>query len=114
MNNTINLPCEVGEVSDGYHTFNELYEHRHVLFINVVLAHSDKAFKTWKNQEGEKWEGWFILGINTKHGQITYHIPQIYWPYVNVKEVERNTDYDGHSADEVLARLLLLSKGFIT
>lgn len=32
-----------GETSDGYHTFNELYHHRAVLFSVIVKAFSDKA-----------------------------------------------------------------------
>ena len=100
----------MNDVSDGYHTFDELYLHRHVLFINVVLSHRDMAFKTWKNDRGEKWEGWFILGLNTQYGQITYHLPESYWGNVLVNEVECNSDYDGHSGDDVLARLLLLSE----
>lgn len=109
MDNKLTLPCEVGDVSDGYHTFNELYEHRHVLFINVVMAHRDNAFKTWKDHKGEAWEGWFILGINTKHGQVSYHLPKDYWPLVNVQEIERNSLYDGHTVENVLVRLSLLS-----
>ncbi len=105
--NTIHIPCEAGDVSDGYHTFNELYEHRHLLFINVALAHKANAFKTWKNHKGEEWEGWFILGINTKFGQITYHLPEQYWP-LNVKEVESNADYDNHQSGDVLDRLYAL------
>lgn len=109
MDNKLTLPCEVGEVSDGYHTFNELYEHRHVLFINVVMAHRDDAFKTWKDDKGETWEGWFILGINTRQGQVSYHLPKDYWPLVSVKEIERNSDFDGHTAEDVVLRLSLLS-----
>ncbi len=108
--NTIHLPCEVGDISDGYHTFNELYEHRHLLFINVALAHRATAFKTWKNHKGEEWEGWFILGINTKFGQITYHLPMHYWLSVHVKKVEYNADYDNHQPDDVIDRLYALIK----
>ena len=99
-----------GEVSDGYHTFNELYEHRHALFINVVLAHADKAFKTRKNHKGETFEGWFILGFDSAYGQLTYHLPDSYWDCAVVKEVESNSTYDGHTVDDVLKRLLLLSE----
>ncbi len=97
-----------GNISDGYHTFNELYEHRHALFLNVVKAHKEQAFKTLRNQKGELWEGWFILGINTPHGQITYHLPMFYWTLADVPEVERNADYDGHTSQDVVARLLAL------
>ncbi len=112
--NTKQIPCEIGDISDGYHTFDELYQHRHLLFINVALAHRDTAFKTWKNDKGEEWKGWFILGINTKFGQITYHVPEQYWSFVDVKEVECNADYDNHQQEEVLDRLYALIKDKIS
>ncbi len=102
---TLTLPCNTGGVSDGYHTFDELYAHRHVLFINVVLAHRENAFKTWKDDKGETWHGWFILGINTAFGQVSYHLPEGYWQLVDVEEIERNTGYDGYTPSTVLMRL---------
>ena len=45
------------QISDGYHTFAELYEHRHALFIALANTYAPTAFKTLKNKEGEKWEG---------------------------------------------------------
>ena len=108
MGNTLlALPCEVGEVSDGFHSFNELYEHRYVLFLSFAKGNPG-AFKTRRDDSGEEWSGWFILGINTRHGQISYHLPEKYWDMIDVDEVERNLDYDGHSASDVLERLLLL------
>lgn len=106
-NNTLTLPCEAGEVSDGYHTFNQLYEHRHVLFLHLVLANKADAFKTWRDKGGETWEGWFILGLNTEYGQVTYHMPERYWNRAEVAAVEQNTDYDGHDSVDVLHRLEL-------
>lgn len=102
---TLTLPCNTGGVSDGYHTFDELYEHRHVLFINVVLAHRENAFKTWKDDKGETWHGWFILGINTEYGQVSYHLPEGYWKLVDVEEIEQNNGYDGYTPSDVLMRL---------
>ncbi len=109
---TLIVPGETGQVSDGYHTFDELYEHRCLLFLNVVKAltdHRDRTFKTRRNQDGEEWSGWFILGMNTDYGQITYHLPDKYWDMADVREVERNTDYDGHTSYDVAARLLDLA-----
>lgn len=105
MTSKLTLPCEVGGVSDGYHTFNELYEHRHLLFLHLVASNKKDAFKTWKDDKGELWEGWFILGLNTKHGQITYHLPERYWLDAEVVAIEHNSDYDGHTAQDVLERL---------
>lgn len=33
-----------GDMSDGYHTFDELYEHRCLLFINLCLYRADEAY----------------------------------------------------------------------
>ena len=34
------LDKDMGDVSDGYHTFNELYHHRAVLFANICNGSS--------------------------------------------------------------------------
>lgn len=102
------LDCPSGAVSDGYHTFDELYVHRCHLFAWLCNLQSEKAFKTRLNDRGEAWPGWFIAGINTKHGQITYHLPDALWEGVRVKEIERNTGYDGHTSADVLERIFKL------
>jgi len=110
MSNKIILPCDVSQVSDGYHTFAELYDHRCLLFVNLVLACKEKAFKTRLNQNGEAWEGWFILGINTQWGQITYHLPDSMWGFLDgITEVGQNSGYDGHTSQDVINRLQLLA-----
>ena len=103
--NKLTLPCDVSQVSDGYHTFAELYDHRCLLFLNLALRCSDMAFKTWRNDAGEVWDGWFILGLNTPHGQITYHLPADLWDLATVPEIHHNEGYDGHSSGDVLERL---------
>lgn len=110
MSNSIVLPCDVSEVSDGYHTFAELYDHRYLLFVNLALCHRDQAFKTRLNQNGEAWEGWFILGINTQWGQVSYHVPDSMWGFLDgVPEVGQNSGYDGHTSQDVINRLRLLA-----
>ena len=75
----------------------------------MAMAHRSIAFKTWRNKEGDKWEGWFLLGLNTSQGQISYHLPTEYWDIVTVPEIERNIDYDGHTAYDVVIRLKTLA-----
>ena len=104
------IPVHPSEVSDGYHTFAELYDHRTALFINFLHTHKDKAFKTHLDDNGSKMKGWFIAGINSQYGQITYHLNDELWNLVNVPEAESNSDYDGHTTDDVLQRLLKLAK----
>ncbi|MCG7915915.1 MAG: hypothetical protein JAY71_18775 [Candidatus Thiodiazotropha weberae] len=114
MSNTLILPVDAGKVSDGYHTFEELYNHRCLLWVNVLQTHKDKSFKTWRNDSGQKWNGWFIAGINTEFGQITYHLPEELWPYLDIQVKERNDDYDGHTSKDVLSRLKLLAASYIS
>jgi len=100
------VACDSNEVSDGYHTFGELYAHRCRLFALLMVTFDGNAFKTRRNAEGEEWEGWFIGGMDTPVGQITYHLPAEMWDMLpTVREIERNAGYDGHTANDVLARL---------
>lgn len=99
------LDCPTGQISDGYHTFDELYAHRCHLFAWLCSLLPGVSFKTRLDDKGEAWAGWFIAGINTDAGQITYHLPDALWELVKVPEVERNTGYDGHTSADVLERI---------
>lgn len=95
-----------GETSDGYHTFDELYSHRHALFAVLLYDYQVLAWKTWKTADGRTTDGWFIAGIDTPWGQISYHMPAAWWERLkHVREIERNEDYDGHSSADVIERL---------
>ena len=58
-------------VSDGYHTFKELYEHRVVLFVALITALTQQEYhpsnkicwKSKKHSDGTMYDGWFIAGI---------------------------------------------------
>ena len=41
---------DVGEVSDGYHTLNQLYHQRAILFACIVMQNKDRAWKTRKHE----------------------------------------------------------------
>jgi len=43
--NKIYIDCEPGLVSDGYHSFNELYEHRNLLFINLMRSNPEISWR---------------------------------------------------------------------
>ena len=62
-----------GNTSDGYHTFNELYHHRAVLFSVIVKIFADRAWKSKLHADGTMYDGMFIVGIETPDGQATYH-----------------------------------------
>lgn len=99
------------EVSDGYHTFDELYEHRIALWIRVcaILPFVLKPWRSKKHSDGELAFGgeWFVLGIGKEAGkQITYHLPIEQWDETDFAEtLEVAPEYDGHSSADVLERL---------
>jgi len=111
---TIEIKTDEVKVSDGYHTFDELYEHRITLYIALCRSHHGRSFDCWrsrKHHDGSEFEGWFVLGIGVSKGeQITYHLPLDRWEETNFIE-EHNTfdkspcEFDGHSASDVLQRL---------
>ena len=99
---------------DGYHTFDELYDHRITLYIALcrVLAKDAGHNGVWrskKHSDGELAFGgtWFVLGIGKEAGkQITYHLPIERWDETAfAKTLERALKWDGHTSADVLERL---------
>ncbi|WP_447875185.1 Sas10/Utp3/C1D family protein [Serratia fonticola] len=102
-------PKDMGEVSDGYHTFNELYTHRVRLFTTLMRAHPDKSWFSHRNHEGIGEEGWILAGIDTPAGTVTYHLPVSEIPNLPpIFALDCGKEWDGHTPDDVLVRLLSL------
>lgn len=95
-----------GNWSDGYHTFNELYHHRAILFSVICNANQDIAWKSKLHHDGTMYDEMFIVGINTPEGQATYHYDiEPYWPLFAVKELEKAPEWDGHTPDQAIWRI---------
>lgn len=95
----------VGEdMSDGFHTFDELYEHRCLLFINLCLANQAQAY--WRPH----YDGWPLIGLDSKFGQMTYHVPEKYLPLFRSRIKEGGPEWDGHSSAQVIERLKLFAE----
>lgn len=62
-----------GSTSDGYHTFDELYHHRAVLFSVIVATFPGRSWKSLHHHDGTMYDGMFIVGIDTPAGPATYH-----------------------------------------
>lgn len=100
----------MGDMSDGYHTFNGLYYQRMVLFAALVKAHKDKAWKSWRHEDGELCFGkdnYFIVGIDTPQGSYTYHYHGEHWDLFDCRELPVAKHWDGHTEKDV-TRLLSL------
>ena len=101
-----------GDTSDGYHTFNELYHHRAVLFSVIVRDHPEITWKSKVHHDGTMFDGMFIVGIETPKGQATYHYDiDPYWEMFDCKELERAPEWDGHTPDEAIERIATLGRG---
>ena len=98
-----------GTLSDGYHTFNELYEQRMYLFATIVNQNKDKSWKSFKHEDGKLcFDGdWFVVGIDTPKGSYTYHYENKYWSLFDCQELEVAKHWDGHTSKDV-SRLLSL------
>jgi len=101
---------DIGELSDGFHTFNALYEQRMILFAALVKAYKDKAWKSYRHEDGEYCfgGGWFIVGIDTPEGSYTYHYENKYWDMFDCVDLPRGKHWDGHTEADAETRLMSL------
>lgn len=105
-------PVDVGEVSDGYHTFNELYRYRmlyNAAFFNLLARNGQvEVCKSRRHSDGEKCFGsddWFIVMAILPTGQVSNHYESKYWDLFDVPERETAFEYDGHTPNEAADRL---------
>jgi len=101
--------ADIGDLSDGFHTFNSLYYQRMILFAVLVHAYKDRAWKSYRHEDGELCfgGGWFIVGIDTPEGNYTYHYESKDFERFDCVELPRGKHWDGHTEDDV-TRLLSL------
>jgi hypothetical protein len=112
INDKILLLDEKGQVSDGYHTFDELYEFR--MRYNAAMFnewHKQGKYDCHKSHKHDNGEpcfggGWFIVVAILPNGQISNHYPAKDWDAFRIPEVERaKYAFDGHSPQDVLERI---------
>jgi len=110
------------DASDGYHTFTELYEFRkayNALLFNEWHYYSNQQdsnfypVKSKRHSDGELCfgGGWFVVSANTRCGQITNHYELKDWDLFRIPEVEKAPEWDGHTPQQALERLLDLARG---
>lgn len=98
---------DIGELSDGYHTFNDLYYQRCVLFASLVNLNKDISWKTKRHEDGELCfgGGWFLVTIETPEGAYGYHYEDKYWDLFDCKVLRKAKPWDGYT-DKDVERLL--------
>ncbi len=108
----IYIPGKTGEVSDGYHTFDELYEHRCTLYVALVQHVPNRAWRSYLHDDGKGFDGWFVCGIDLPAGPVTYHLPERMWSFLDgIKTLDRAPKFDGHTSADVIERLTAWIQG---
>ena len=127
-----------GSVSDGFHTFDEIYNFRklyNALLFNewamqiktetafskdasgrtkqIVVAKSNKydVHKSIRHHNGELCfgGGWFVVIAILPSGQITNHYEMKDFDLFKIPEVEKaKYEFDGHTSQDVVERMLNL------
>lgn len=122
-----------GEVSDGYHTFNELYEYRmlyNALWINELYDHRVAKLyaageselhnfgtwdihKSWKHSDGKPCfgGGWFIVMVQLPTGQVSNHYEAKDWDKFKIPARDMASAYDGHTPAQAAERMQKYLKG---
>lgn len=96
-----------GDMSDGYHTFDELYEHRVLLFLACLKSGFFKAQSVCEDH----YDGWDCITAyaGQNYQQISYHVPSKYrWAYEHIERVTKETqeeNFDKHDSKLVAHRL---------
>jgi hypothetical protein len=107
-NDMIDDPKNMGEVSDGYHTFNELYDHRCTLFLALMASNPSISWVSKKHHDESEWNGWFIAGMDLPTGTVTYHLPDAMMEIAKATKcaiLDIGKEWDGHTASDVVKRL---------
>ena len=105
------IKSEMGLVSDGYHTSDELYFHRMMLFSIICNTYKDKAWKSKLHDDGTMYDNYFIVGITTPEGDYTYHYHMEYWGHFeDIKELPNAPKWDGHEPSDIGRLRSLLTK----
>lgn len=102
------IPGETGQVSDGFHSFHELYEHRHALFLALMNCCPEISWIAKRHDDGTEMPGWFIAGIFLPSGDISYHMPERLWKLAASTGChirEKSPRWDGHKSGDVVKRL---------
>jgi hypothetical protein len=128
INNEIQrLDIDTNQISDGYHSFGELYAMRlaltaalfnewgsareYVQYEGLVEKPKYDVHKSRKHHDGELCfgGGWFIVCATLPLGQISFHYEEKDWDLFKIPAVEKaKYEWDGHTSNDVIERLKAL------
>jgi len=114
-------------ISDKWHTFGDLYDHRMAFTIALcnaigkIVEHGEfmsdyhssfepevycyKSKRHHDNDNDPMFEGSFIVVIESPGGQISYHYKLDQWDKFKIEERYEPNVYDGHTPEDTIVRL---------
>lgn len=106
--------CQVvdGKITDGCHTFDELYAHRSALFVALMMSHPEISWVADLHDDGTAFDGFFIAGMDLPTRQVTYHLKRDPWLDIidkgmaPVRHTTHAPTWDGHTPAETLERII--------
>jgi hypothetical protein len=115
-NEKLETNIQNGTISDGFHSFNDLYYQRCILFATICKLNKNIAWKSKRHNDGKKCfdsDDWFIVGVDTPQGSYTYHYESKYWDLFDIQELDKGKKWDGHTEKDVI-RLFSLVGNYIS
>ena len=97
-------------ISDGHHTFQELYDGRMIMSVVICNTYSELSWKSKLHDDGTMFDDMFIVGCETPEGSYTNHYPLRDWDLFEVIELEKARPFDGHTAADIGRLLSLLGE----
>lgn len=103
----------IGGFSDGYHTFDELYDYRkayNAAFFNELSkqglydVHKSRLHSDGNIPFGDS--NWFIVMAELPTGQISNHYEIKDWELFDIPEKHKANVYDGHTPNDVYERII--------
>ena len=89
-------------ISDGHHSFSDLYNHRMKLSAVIFALAGKYAWKSRQHADGTMFDGDFIVGVSIPGvGDYSYHYKNEYWDIFQVPDVEAAPPYDGHAPEDI-------------
>lgn len=101
------------QLSDGFHTFDDLYAQRRALVAALAASRPGISWRSRRHHPGSDpmFDGHFIVGVDTPAGLVSYHFELEHWDdFRGVAEVEHAPMWDGASPTTGVHRLLLWAR----
>lgn len=117
---TVESHVDIEQVTDGYHSFDELYQHRHALCIALFCELKMSGCNPWyshKHHDGTSYPEYVLVGADLRNPldldrnslPVSYHLPVSYIPQLDaagIEQIEQAPHWDGYTSQDVITRLL--------